>query len=322
MPQLACRHLFLHDFFLLLQRMVKLSLIIATYNRSEQLLVALQSLTAQTASAKLWECIVVDNNSTDDTQSVFNTFATRNPSLNIRIVTETKQGLSHARNRGIAESCGDYIAIIDDDEHVNSDFIRAYTDLFDSHPEYSVAGGRVVAEYPDGIRPPQISPLIEQALANPMDYGPEIREFPSGKIPAGGNMAFRRDILIRYDCFNSSLGRTGKQLTGGEECYLFERMAADGIKFIYVPDAIIWHVIPQSKLSLDYLRRLAFGTGISQYRRAKLHGKVARLWFAEFIKWIATLLLAVGYTLKLQPEKGKWLTVMRLYTTRGIMKKE
>ena len=302
--------------------MTKLSLIIATYNRSEQLLVALRSLAVQSAPAGAWECIVVDNNSTDDTAVRFAEFVSSRQLSNFRIVAESRQGLSHARNRGIAESRGEYIAIIDDDEYVNEGFVEAYISFFDSHPGYSVAGGRVIAQYPSGKRPKEITPLVEQALANPMDYGSEIREFPAGKIPAGGNMAFRRETLLHYDCFNVSLGRTGKQLTGGEESDLFERMRADGVKFAYVYDAVIRHVIPPGKLTLDYLRRLAFGTGISQYRRAKLHRRVGRLYIGEAVKWCATLLLACWYTLKLQPSKGLWLLAMRYHTTRGIIKKE
>ena len=302
--------------------MVKLSLIIATYNRAEQLLVALHSLVGQSASSDNWECIVVDNNSTDNTAARFADFADRHPDLNLKLVTESRQGLSHARNRGIAESCGRYIAIIDDDEYVNADFIRAYIDLFDSHPDCMAAGGRVIAQYPSGIRPKQVSRLVEQALANPIDFGAEVRPFPSGRIPAGGNMAFRRDTLLHYGCFNISLGRTGKQLTGGEECDLFERMKADGVRFTYVPDAVIWHVIPHSKLTDDYLRRLARGTGVSQYRRAKLHNRVARLYAGEFAKWVATCLLGVMYTLTLQPSKARWLFMMRSNTTLGILKKE
>lgn len=299
--------------------MPKLSLIIATYNRAEQLAVALQSLAVQTAPAEMWECVVVNNNSTDNTEALFAEFTAEHRLSNFRIVNEKRQGLSHARNRGVAESRGEYIAIIDDDEHVNAEFVEAYISFFDSHPEYSVAGGRVIAEYPSGKAPKQISPLIEQALANPMDYGTAIREFPAGKIPAGGNMAFRRGTLTAYGCFNPSLGRTGGELTGGEESDLFERMKADGVKFAYLPDAVIRHVIPPSKLTLDYLRRLAFGTGISQRRRAKLHNRVGRLCIGECAKWAATLLLAAWYTLTLQPSKGRWLIVMRYHTTRGIM---
>ena len=51
--------------------MPRLSLIVATYNRAEQLLTTLWSVAAQTAPAAEWECVVVDNNSTDDTASRF-----------------------------------------------------------------------------------------------------------------------------------------------------------------------------------------------------------------------------------------------------------
>ena len=302
--------------------MPKLSVIIATYNRAGQLSVALESLVSQTAPASQWECIVVDNNSTDNTRQTVESFIADHPSLNISVVTETSQGLSYARNRGIAESKGECIAIIDDDEYVNPQFIEAYIALFDNHPEYEAAGGRVIAQYPSGVRPEPVSPYIERALANPMHFGPDVREFPAGKIPAGGNMAFRRDTLLRFGSFETSLGRTGKQLTGGEESDLFERMKNAGIKFIYVPDAIIWHVIPQSKLTLDYLRRLAFGTGRSQRRRAELHGRLCRLYAAECIKWCATLLFAVWYLVTLHPSRAKWLLVMRYNISRGIIKKE
>lgn len=296
---------------------MKLSLIIATYNRSAQLLNALQSVAAQSRPSDDWECIVVDNNSTDDTQQAFGLFAAAHPSLNLHIATETRQGLSYARNRGIAESRGEYIAIIDDDEHINSRFVEAYIDLFDSHPEYSVAGGRVIAEYPEG-RPTEMSHYIEVAVANPTDWGDRIREFPAGRIPAGGNMAFRRETLMHYGGFDTSLGRSGGKLTGGEESDLFERLKNDGVRFVYVPDAIIWHVIPPSKLNDDYLRRLAAGTGASQRRRAMLHNRLGRLYAAEAVKWGATLLLAAWFALTLRPAKSRWLLIMRAGITRGI----
>lgn len=301
--------------------MVRLSLIIATYNRSAQLLVALRSVAAQTAVPEEWECIVVDNNSSDDTQRVFGDFAGEHPSLNLRIVTETNQGLSYARNRGIAESRGEYVAVIDDDERVNPEFIRAYTDLFDAHPDCVAAGGRVVPEYPSG-RPAWMSRFTEKPVANPTDWGCEVRPFPAGRIPAGGNMAFRRDALLRYGGFDTSLGRVGSKLTGGEESDLFERMADDGVRFTYVPDAIIWHIIPSEKLTADYFARLSFNTGVSQRRRAELHGRVGRLFAGETVKWGATLVLAVCYIATLRPSKGIWLVKMRYGISRGIMRKE
>ena len=130
--------------------MPRLSLIVATYNRAEQLLTTLRSVAAQTAPTAEWECVVVDNNSTDDTAARFEEFLSAHPGLPLRRVSETRQGLSWARNRGIAETTGDIVAIIDDDERIVPEFIAAYIAFFDAHPSVASAGGPIVAEYPAG----------------------------------------------------------------------------------------------------------------------------------------------------------------------------
>lgn len=296
---------------------MKLSIIIATYNRAQSLQATLASLAEQSAPHSDLECIVVDNNSTDNTQAAVAEFARRHPDMNLRIVTERRQGLSHARNRGIAESRGQYIAIIDDDETVNSSFAQAYIDLFDRNPAWSVAGGSVVACYPEG-RPSWLTTLTERPIANPMDFGTQVRPFPRGRIPAGGNMAFRREVLLRYGGFEPTLGRTGTTLTGGEENDLFERMAADGVAFIYVPEAVIHHIIGPEKLTEDYFARLSRGTGASQLRRAVMRGRRGHLYAAEAAKWVATLLLAAGYAVTMRPQKALWLIKLRYGISCGI----
>ena len=87
--------------------MLRLSLIIATYNRAESLLTALQSVVEQDAPKEQWECVVVNNNSTDDTADRFRSFAEAHPDVKLRMVDEVRQGLSFARNRGIVESTGE-----------------------------------------------------------------------------------------------------------------------------------------------------------------------------------------------------------------------
>lgn len=162
----------------------------------------------------------MNNNSQDDTLARFEAFATEHPAINLRIVTETRQGLSHARNRGIDESRGEYIAIIDDDERINEQFISSYVALFDAYPDAASAGGPIIPEYPAG-RPVWMSSYTERPIANPIDLGRKIRPFPKGRIPGGGNMALRRSTVQRYGAFDPSLGRTGEQLIGGEESDLF-----------------------------------------------------------------------------------------------------
>lgn len=297
--------------------MIRLSVVIATYNRASSLEAILGTLAAQTAEPSLWECIVVDNNSRDHTAQRFAAFAAAHPELNLRMVCETRQGLSAARNRGLAAACGAYVAIVDDDELLNDAFIASYIDFFDNHTDALAAGGRVVPQYVTG-RPAWMSGFTEQPIANPTDWGDAVREFPAGHIPAGGNMAFRRSALERAGGFDLSLGRTGNTLLGGEESDLFERLARAGVRFWYVPGAVIRHVIPPAKLTDDYFRRLCYNVGVSQRRRALLHGRLGRLHMAETVKWAVTLGVALFYTVSFRPAKARYLLRMRWEITKGL----
>ncbi|WP_298026503.1 glycosyltransferase [uncultured Alistipes sp.] len=271
--------------------MIRLSLIIATYNRARPLLEALESVVAQDAPLALWECVVVNNNSQDDTEARFADFAARHPAFALRMVREPHQGLSHARNCGIAAARGEYLAIIDDDERINPGFVAAYIRFFDTHPDAVAAGGRIIPEYPAG-RPAWMSRYVERPVANPLDLGDRVRLFPAGRIPGGGNMALRRTAVERYGGFDPALGRVGGRLIGGEESDLFARLARAGERCWYVPDAVMWHIIPPEKLTDDYLARLAYNVGVSQQLRARRDGRYAAAVVREGGKWCATLVLA------------------------------
>ena len=300
--------------------MLRLSLIIATYNRSASLIRALESVAQQNAPASEWECVVINNNSTDDTQERFAEFVVAHPDLNIRMVTELRQGLSFARNRGIRESEAEYIAIIDDDERISPDFITSYISLFDSTPDAVAAGGPIVAEYPSG-RPRWMSHFTERPVANTMYFGDKVREFPEGRIPGGGNMAIRRSAVRRYGVFDTSLGYVGESLVGGEESDLFERLRIAEAKYYYVPTAVMYHIIPPEKLTANYLSRLSYNIGVSQLRRALYYRRRARVRIKELFKWVVTLVLALWYFVTLQWSKAKCLLLMRYNITKGLWSK-
>lgn len=297
--------------------MVRLSIVIATYNRSAMLMQTLQSVIEQTLPREEWECVVVNNNSTDSTVADFEAFAARYPDYNLRMVLETNQGLSYARNRGIRESEGEYIAIVDDDERIAPEFVASYVALFDDVPDAVAAGGPIVAEYPTG-RPRWMSAFTERPIANTMYFGEEVREFPRGRVPGGGNMALRRSAVRRYGVFDTSLGYVGESLVGGEESDLFERLQIAEAKYYYVPKAVMYHIIPKEKLTVEYLRRLSYNVGVSQLRRARYYHRKGRVRLNECGKWLATLVLAAWYGITLQWRKAKYLIIMRYNITRGL----
>ena len=294
--------------------MIRLSLVIPTHNRAAQLVAALESVVRQDLPPHVWECVVVNNNSTDDTVMRFEEFAGAHPDIGLRLVSEPGPGGSYARNRGLREAQAPLVAFIDDDERVNPGFLRAYLDFFDAHPEAVVAGGRIIAEYPTG-RPDWMSKYVEMPIANPMDFGDAVRPFPAGRVPGGGNMAFRRSAALRYGGFDPSLGRVGRMLIGGEENDFFERLMRGGETCWYVPGAVMWHIIPPEKLTESYFRRLCYNVGVSQRLRAGMYRRYPKTLLFESLKWGATLLLS----LTMPPRKSLWLIRMRYEISRGLL---
>lgn len=279
----------------------------------------LASLTAQTMPAEEWETVVVNNNSTDDTADMFARFAAspEGRRLDIRMVDEPRQGLSWARNRGLAEAEGEIVVMIDDDEEVNPGFLTAYRDFFATHPKAVATGGPMRARYDEG-RPRWMSHYTEALAASTIDLGPRVRPFPRGRYPIGGNMAFRREVFGRVGVFDTTLGRTGQALLGGEEKNIFGRIAADGGEIWWVPSAPVDHIIPSSRLTNAHFRKLSRMVGHTARLLALSRGAYVRALAAETLKWCATLVLATWFVLTLRPSKGRYLIIMRREITRGL----
>ena len=95
------------------------------------------------------------------------------------------------------------------------------------------------------------------------DYGPAPFEF--GKSPAmGGNMAIRRDAFLRAGLWDNRLGRRGKTLLGQEQREWCLRARAAGLNGVYLPDMIVYHLVPAERLKKSYFRRWFYWHGISR----------------------------------------------------------
>lgn len=299
---------------------VRLSLIIATYNRGAKLCVTLDSLLEQTLPQSLWEVVVVDNNSTDDTAARFASYMAAHPNLNARMVRESRQGVSSARNRGIKESRGEFIAVIDDDETVVPEFLEQYYDLFTDRPDVSAAGGRILPRFES--RPPGwMSPYTERAIAGTVDLGDRIGEFPEGKFFGGGNHGFRRSVVERYGGYDPALGRTGAVLLAGEEKEFYMRIRKGGERVEYLPGAVIYHIINPERLTRSYFERLCRNIGRSERLRTRsVSGwKYALRLLAEAVKWGGAVVIGCGYLFSGRPEKGLYLLIMRRQITVGLL---
>jgi glucosyl-dolichyl phosphate glucuronosyltransferase len=102
-----------------------------------------------------------------------------------------------------------------------------------------------------------------RAVIGMADYGPVPFEF--GKSPAmGGNMAIRREAFLRAGLWDNRLGRRGKTLLGQEQREWCLRARAAGLKGFYLPEMIVYHLVPAERLSKSYFRRWFYWHGISR----------------------------------------------------------
>jgi glycosyltransferase involved in cell wall biosynthesis len=293
-----------------------LSIIICTYNRADYLRDTLQSLLNTSADPESFEVLMIDNNSRDETPKVVNQAGAANEHFRIRYEKETKQGLSHARNRGISEAAAPVLLFLDDDIATPSDFIRAWLSFFKQHPDASGGGGKIHVQF-DDPRPDWMSHFLLPLLGH-HDLGNSIKKYPSGKHPFGGNMAFRREVFERYGNFNTELGRKGKQLMASEEKEFYRRLPDDE-EIYYLPEAFIYHRVNNERLTKAYIKKQALGLGKSialQMEKASALQKFGQL-VSELFKSLATAVLCVGYSLALQFPKAALLVQFRRWIWEG-----
>lgn len=297
-----------------------LSVILCTYNRERYIYNVLQSIAA--GGFGDYEIVLVNNNSTDGTESECQRFAKDHPEVVVRYCVEKQQGLSYARNRGIMESQGEVLVYVDDDAVVNREYLQTYADFFNRNKEAVAAGGPITPRYDGCEEPSWMSHYTRQLVTGELNLGTREREFPKGAFPGGGNAAYRKSVFDEVGLFNVELGRKGNSLIGAEEKDLFDKMTSRGMKFYYLPNAILYHLIPPKKLTQDYFDRLTYGIGVSERCRTQQIGRKKYLnrLLKEAVKWGGTMVLWIGFALKGQFSKGNKLITFRWNVSRGLLR--
>ena len=221
-----------------------ISITIQTHDRAEELKRTLETLLlVDTAGAARHEIMVVDNNSSDHTIAIVTQMAHRFKGA-LRYVKETKQGLSHARNRAIAESRFDVVGFLDDDVDVDREWLRAMTAAF-SQNSYAAVGGRAFLVYPNA-RPRWLGERSEGLLTK-VERGADARVAEPDEL-YGLNLCFRKEWLRRIGGFRTDLGRVGKCLLSSEETDVLQRISRAGGRLLYEPSAVVGHRVPAGRL--------------------------------------------------------------------------
>ena len=243
---------------------VDVTVAICTWNRAsllDQTLARLGELAVP--DAVRWELLVVDNGSSDDTAEVLARHASRLP---LRCAREERRGLSHARNRAVAEARGELIAWTDDDVRVEPDWLAVYAAAARQLPHADFFGGPILPWF-DGAPPAWVAaslPVIGSAFAL-CDLGPARAPLTAQHLPYGANFAVRSAVQRRH-LFDPTLGRVGDALLSGDENELMRRMLADGHAGVWLPEARVSHFVPRERMTLDYVRHYYRGIGRTDVR--------------------------------------------------------
>jgi len=247
------------------------SIIVPTFNRCGDLADTLDSMRA-ISTTRAWELLVIDNNSTDNTKSVVQESAKTFP-VDLRYVFEGEQGRCAALNAGVVRARGDIILTTDDDVQVEPDWLDQAMEGLDRF-DCDYVGGRVFPVWrqqrPEWI--PQTPSRLWAVLAL-LDYGPDPIEFGQRYVPLGVNMAFRRRCFEIAGLWDNRLGRKAGTLLGQEVREWSVRARRAGLMGFYLPQLVINHSIPSSRLNKKYFRRWYYWHGISRallYHQSRL----------------------------------------------------
>ncbi|NCD01145.1 glycosyltransferase family 2 protein [bacterium] len=221
----------------------KLSVIISTYNREKYLSYALQSLVKQTAKKDEFEVLIIDNNSTDNTKKTIKNYKKKLP---LKYFLEKKQGVSHARNRGIKEAKYNFIAFLDDDGKASENWIKNALNIIKTERP-QIFGGPIYPYY-ENSKPKWFKDIYEIRT-----NGKNIKKLNKKEYLSGSNIFFNKKIFKKIGLFDTNLGLINKKMSFGEETKL-QLIANDKkIDRFYYPKLLIYHLTPTIKMKIMYI---------------------------------------------------------------------
>lgn len=216
----------------------KISVVIPLYNKEAEIERALRSVVEQ--SLTVGEIIVVNDGSTDSSKEVVERFILAHPEAGIHLINQKNSGVSTARNRGIKEAKGDYIALLDADDWWLPNYIAEVCRMMEYYPDadaFSTAFDIVVGDSHTHAAVPTTEGYIYPAKEALLSRYPII---PS-------TATLRRSVILECGGFPD-----GMRI--GEDQWLWARMMQQGAKFAFSPMALVRYSLAASNRSATIYR--------------------------------------------------------------------
>ena len=246
-----------------------ISVLLASHNGADTIDHTLKAMSRLTAPPGGWELIVVNNASSDETESLVLKWRERLP---LKYLVEHQLGKSKAINTGLAASKGDFIVMTDDDVLPDRNWLCEWRRMADAFPDIDVFSGAVVPEFVAAKPPDYVSDASYGALygAHVPDIEGEIKPCaPSELIEvSGANLAMRRSAYQQGNRLDEIylVGDTGLM---GEDTDFVNRMAKAGHKVGYAPEPRVRHIVHAHQTKLSWIFRRFCSNGRARFMLAK-----------------------------------------------------
>lgn len=234
-------------------------MVVPTFRRPARLRLLLEGLAGQRA-APPWDLVVVDNDPEGSARPVVTSVALDVPTLALH---EHRIGSSHARNTGIVAARGRVTAMIDDDVVPEPWWLARLTaPLLDGRCE--LAGGRVVLD-PAVPRPRWLDEAVVGQYLTAFDLGAEPRTLRSDEYVVTASAAAATALLRAGGGFDIRLGPRGRTQLVADDVQLVRSLRAQGARARWVPDAVVVHELPPTRLRMGWMLERAYWQGRSDW---------------------------------------------------------
>jgi len=229
------------------RRKKMISVIIPTYNRCQILMNALESVLDQELDSELYEIIVVDNASTDETRQRVEELNSKSPKR-IRYIYESRPGLHWARHAGARAARGEILVYTDDDAEVTRNWLNSLAIAY-REKDVAAAGGPITVKWI--VEPPKGLPC--SSTFGQLDLGPKQRPLQWPEVIYGGNFSIKKGILFQVGGFNPDTA-VEDRLVGDGEIGLCRKLYARQMRICYVPGALVYHVQNGAGIDLNVMK--------------------------------------------------------------------
>jgi glycosyltransferase involved in cell wall biosynthesis len=254
------------------QKNPDIAIIICTFNPEDRMFLrVLQSIQVLEIAELTVECLLVDNNSDPAIATLDYVQAFLKVCPWAKVIVEPQQGLSFARIAGIKASSASIVAFFDDDNEVAPDYLKVAIHHLKIYPGVAIWGpGKVGVEFLDPVSPwfeKHFRSAFHEKNFQQIEYGC-VGATWTNFYPAGMGQVLRRDVLEKYcqaisEGQLSFTGRKGNRLSSAEDIQIVWEAIKLGFSVGVSPELKLKHLIPAKRTTLEYIKKLTFGTASS-----------------------------------------------------------